>query len=79
MRCTLTHVAFRSNAAAVLPQVVLCSACSGHGFKFCSVIGEVLADLALDGETRHPIGLHRISAERPGHRKLLASVRRSSL
>jgi sarcosine oxidase len=29
---------------------------SGHGFKFASVIGEVLADLAIDGETRHEIG-----------------------
>src|SRR5205823_2328263 len=28
---------------------------SGHGFKFASVIGEVLADLAIDGRTRHPI------------------------
>ena len=30
---------------------------SGHGFKFCSVVGEVLADLAVQGETRHPVGL----------------------
>lgn len=29
---------------------------SGHGFKFASVIGEVLADLALEGKTAHPIG-----------------------
>jgi sarcosine oxidase len=29
------------------PQVVVCSACSGHGFKFASVFGEILADLAL--------------------------------
>ena len=34
---------------------------SGHGFKFCSVVGEILADLALDGDTRHDIGLFRIS------------------
>lgn len=32
------------------------SACSGHGFKFASVMGELLADLALDGRTRQPIG-----------------------
>jgi sarcosine oxidase len=38
------------------PNVVVASACSGHGFKFSSVIGEILADLVLDGETRHPIG-----------------------
>jgi sarcosine oxidase len=30
---------------------------SGHGFKFASVIGEILADLAMTGRTRHPIGL----------------------
>ena len=40
-----------------LPQVVLAAGFSGHGFKFCSVVGEVLADLALDGRTRHGIGL----------------------
>ncbi len=28
---------------------------SGHGFKFASVVGEILADLALDGETDHDI------------------------
>lgn len=32
---------------------------SGHGYKFCSVVGEILADLALDGDTRHDIGLFR--------------------
>ncbi|MET9903013.1 N-methyl-L-tryptophan oxidase [Streptomyces sp. NPDC006446] len=30
---------------------------SGHGFKFVPVVGEILADLALDGSTEHPIGL----------------------
>ncbi len=37
------------------PDVVIASPCSGHGYKFASVVGEVLADLALDGTTRHPI------------------------
>jgi sarcosine oxidase len=38
------------------PQVVLASPCSGHGYKFCSVIGEVVADLASGaGSTRHDI------------------------
>lgn len=42
------------------PQVVLASPCSGHGYKFCSVVGEVLADLASgDGTTRHGIDLLR--------------------
>jgi sarcosine oxidase len=35
--------------------VILCGGFSGHGFKFASVIGEIAADLALDGGTRHPI------------------------
>lgn len=28
---------------------------SGHGFKFAPVVGEILADLVIDGSTRHPI------------------------
>lgn len=38
------------------PGVVFASACSGHGFKFASVVGEILADLALEGRTELPIG-----------------------
>jgi sarcosine oxidase len=30
------------------PAVILASPCSGHGFKFAPVIGEILADLATD-------------------------------
>jgi len=33
---------------------------SGHGFKFCSVVGEIMADLATTGGTRHDIGLFRL-------------------
>jgi sarcosine oxidase len=29
-----------------VPEVIVASPCSGHGFKFASVIGEILADLA---------------------------------
>lgn len=48
------------------PQVVLASPCSGHGYKFCSVLGEVIADLASsDGRTRHGIGF--LGVERFGH------------
>lgn len=36
-------------------NVVVASPCSGHGFKFTSVIGEILADLAIDGQTDLPI------------------------
>jgi sarcosine oxidase len=37
------------------PRIVMLSPCSGHGFKFASVIGEIAADLALEGRTRHDI------------------------
>jgi sarcosine oxidase len=43
------------------PNVVVASPCSGHGFKFASVIGEILADLATSGATRHPIQLFGLS------------------
>jgi sarcosine oxidase len=39
------------------PEVILASPCSGHGYKFATVIGEILADLATDGSTRHAIDL----------------------
>lgn len=39
----------------VYPSVTIASPCSGHGFKFCSVVGEILADLAMDGHTQHSI------------------------
>lgn len=37
-------------------RVVIACGFSGHGFKFASVMGEVLADLATEGKTAHPIG-----------------------
>ena len=43
---------------------------SGHGFKFCSVVGEILADLALDGQTRHDIGLFRLDRFEPAEKSV---------
>jgi sarcosine oxidase len=40
-------------------NVVFAAGFSGHGFKFAPVIGEVMADLALDGQTQVPIGFLR--------------------
>jgi sarcosine oxidase len=42
------------------PNVIVASPCSGHGFKLAPVIGEILADLALDGGTGHDISRFRI-------------------
>jgi sarcosine oxidase len=38
-------------------RVTVACGFSGHGFKFMPVVGEILADLATDGTTRHPIAL----------------------
>lgn len=43
------------------PQVIVASPCSGHGFKFASVVGEIVADLAITGTTAHDISLHRLA------------------
>ena len=49
-------------------QVAFAAGLSGHGFKFATVLGEALADLAQHGQTRLPIGF--LSCQRPA---LLAS------
>ena len=36
-------------------NVVLATGMSGHGFKFTSVLGEILADLAIQGRSNLPI------------------------
>ncbi|MQA87669.1 MAG: N-methyl-L-tryptophan oxidase [Streptosporangiales bacterium] len=36
-------------------QVAIACGFSGHGFKFTPVVGEILADLAIDGSSRYPI------------------------
>src|SRR6185295_10060567 len=41
------------------PQVVVACGFSGHGYKFCSVVGEICADLATSGSTKHDLGLFR--------------------
>ncbi|QIB74616.1 N-methyl-L-tryptophan oxidase [Halogeometricum borinquense] len=41
-------------------QITIGAGFSGHGFKFASVVGEILADFALDGETDHDTDLFRI-------------------
>lgn len=42
------------------PEVVVASPCSGHGYKFASVVGEILADLAMNKRPRFDISLFRI-------------------
>ena len=43
------------------PQIVLASPCSGHGFKFAPVIGEIIADLVDTGTTSHDISRFQLA------------------
>ena len=42
------------------PQVVVASPCSGHGYKFASVMGEVLADFATGSPSGFDLSLFRL-------------------
>jgi len=50
-------------------QVLIASVCSGHGFKFATVMGEILADLLLEGRSDFdlaPFRLDRFGPARSG-------------
>jgi sarcosine oxidase len=42
-------------------EVLVVSPCSGHGFKFCGVVGEIVADLVTADRTAHDISAFRLS------------------
>ena len=42
-------------------RVAVAAGFSGHGFKFCSVVGEIMAELVLDGRSRLDTGMFRLS------------------
>jgi len=50
------------------PSVCIAAGFSGHGYKFCSVVGEIMADLALDGGTRHDLSLFAVERFGNGER-----------
>jgi sarcosine oxidase len=61
--CLFTNTAdehFVIDRAPGAPEVLLVSPCSGHGFKFASVVGEIVADLVESDATRHEIGIFRL-------------------
>ncbi len=61
--CIYTHSPdedFILDRHALYPQIVIASPCSGHGFKFAGVIGEIVADLATVGATPHDISRFRL-------------------
>ncbi len=62
--CLFTNTTDEHFVIDTLPgckQVVVASPCSGHGYKFCSVIGEILADLAMTGESAFDLSLFRLA------------------
>jgi sarcosine oxidase len=44
-----------------IPQALIVSPCSGHGFKFAPVIGEIVSDLVVEGWTRHDLGMFGVT------------------
>jgi sarcosine oxidase len=49
------------------PQITVISACSGHGFKFAAVVGDIAVDLAVDGGTARPIAAFSLRRFQPAH------------
>ncbi len=63
-RCMYTNTTDEHFIIDFLPdtnsQVVIATGFSGHGFKFVPVIGEIMANMALDGKTEMPVDFLRI-------------------
>jgi sarcosine oxidase len=62
--CMYTNTPDRDFVIDLHPQssrAVVLSPCSGHGFKFAPVIGDIAADLVLDGKTSRDISRFKIS------------------
>jgi sarcosine oxidase len=47
------------------PQIIVASACSGHGYKFSPALGEVLADLACGETPPYDLSLFSLDRFRP--------------
>lgn len=77
--CLYTNSADKHFVIGLHPNsslVSLAGGFSGHGFKFCPVVGEVLADLVESGETAQPIGEfspNRFSAHQSGGKGISGS------
>ncbi|MGH3275887.1 MAG: FAD-dependent oxidoreductase [Streptosporangiaceae bacterium] len=68
--CLYTMTADEDFVLDRIGPIVIGGGCSGHAFKFAPLLGEMLADLALDGETSFPrerFALSRPALAVPGH------------
>jgi len=45
----------------LFPQIAFAAGLSGHGFKFTGVLGQALADLAIEGMTKLPVEFLRLA------------------
>ena len=79
----LCHLDQSTERSLTLPtqQVILCSACSGHGFKMSSGIGQILAQMATEagpvdrmGSLERELRLHRLHPGRQGHTAFLKAL-----
>jgi sarcosine oxidase len=52
--------AFVIDRAPGLPSVLICSPCSGHGFKHTAAIGESIAQIVLDGQSKLDLGSFKL-------------------
>ena len=57
---------FILDAHPVHAQVIVASPCSGQGFKFASVIGEILADVIIEGSTGFDLSRFEMRGEGRG-------------
>ena len=51
------------------PDILIAAGFSGHGFKFCSLVGRIMGELALNGKTAFDISPFRISRKFPKFKK----------
>jgi sarcosine oxidase len=61
--CLYTNTPDLNFAVGLLPddpKVAVVSACSGHGFKFAGVLGEVAGDLLTEGRSRYDVSFLRL-------------------
>ncbi len=68
MTCMYTRTAdghFLIDRSREDPRIILASPCSGHGFKFASLFGKILADLAENKEPEENIDLFRYNERMP--------------
>ncbi len=64
MTCTYTNAPDGNFIVDRHPRhrnIFVVSPCSGHGFKFSGVIGEIVSELVVRGFTRHDISLFSLS------------------